>query len=66
MNGMFSFAQIFFRRPAVSIVICSDSTTHVPAIRKNGLSRPDFEIAQFHAFAPAAAHFFASAARRDC
>jgi hypothetical protein len=37
---MFKAAQIFLSSPAVSIAILRDSITHVPAIKKNGLSIP--------------------------
>src|SRR5882672_3886614 len=40
MNGMPSDAVISFRDSAVSIAIWRDSTTHGPAIRNRGLSRP--------------------------
>src|SRR5712691_10075572 len=40
MNGMPSDAVISFRDSAVSIAISRDSTTHGPAIRNRGLSRP--------------------------
>src|ERR1700704_1432358 len=40
MNGMPSDAVISFRDSAVSIAIWRDSTTHGPAIRNKGLSRP--------------------------
>src|SRR5258708_22299870 len=40
MNGMPSDAVISFRDSAVSIAMWRDSTTHGPAIRNRGLSRP--------------------------
>src|SRR3954471_3499365 len=40
MKGMPSEEVISFSCPATSICNCSDSTTHGPAIRKNGLCRP--------------------------
>src|SRR3954453_19508163 len=40
MNGMPSSAVISLSFPATSICSCSLSTTHGPAMRKNGLSRP--------------------------
>src|SRR5258708_13748499 len=40
MNGMPSDAVISFRDSAVSIAMWRDSTTHGPAIRNKGLSRP--------------------------
>src|SRR6476661_3125476 len=40
MNGTSSSLQISFRVDAVSSAIWSDSTTHGPAIRNKGLSRP--------------------------
>src|SRR6266850_3210307 len=40
MNGIPSDAVISFRDSAVSIAISRDSTTHGPAIRNRGLSRP--------------------------
>src|SRR5262245_60530317 len=40
MNGTPSATVISFKRPATSICNCSDSTTHGPAIRNSGLSRP--------------------------
>src|ERR1700716_3993265 len=40
MNGMPSDALISFRDSAVSIAMWRDSTTHGPAIRNRGLSRP--------------------------
>ena len=52
MNGMPSAEVISFSCPATSICSCSDSTTHGPAIRKNGLSQADVETAQLHAASP--------------
>src|SRR6202012_5184990 len=40
MKGILSPAQISLSLPATSMVICSDSTTQVPAIRNRGWSRP--------------------------
>src|SRR5213078_1112986 len=40
MNGTPSSLQISFRADAVSSAIWRDSTTHGPAIRNKGLSRP--------------------------
>src|SRR5690242_16726324 len=40
MKGMPSDFVISFSCPATSICSCSDSTTHGPAMRNSGLSRP--------------------------
>src|SRR5882672_11501619 len=40
MNGMPSLPVISFSRPATSSCSSRDSTTHGPAMRKSGLSRP--------------------------
>src|SRR6516225_4904185 len=50
MNGMPSCDVISFSWPATSIWSCSLSTTHGPAIRKNGLSRPASKPHSFIAF----------------
>ena len=40
INGIFKALVISFNWPATSIADCSDSITHVPAIKNNGWSRP--------------------------
>src|SRR5438105_24531 len=47
MSGIFSRAQISFRRPATSICNCSDSTTHGPAMRNRGRCNPTSKPQRF-------------------
>src|SRR5918993_159785 len=47
MNGTPSALVMSFRRPAVSIAICSDSITQGPAIKNSGRSSPTSKPASF-------------------